>query len=99
MLDKPSADLIDLAVPIIKTNPTWEDMLEVFAGVMETNVDAPIEQLERIRFISSKTDDEVLSATARLLGFDFTQDVLNLNADNLTKVVTQLSLYPDQNGT
>lgn len=99
LLDKPQADLADLAVPIIKSNTTWDDMLQVFDTVMSTNVDSPIEQLERIRFISASTDDQVLATTARLLGFDFTQDVLNLNADNLTKVVTQLSLYPDQNGT
>src|SRR5438094_7674253 len=99
LLDKPNADLVDLAVPIIKGNTTWEDMLDVFNTVMSTNVDSPIEQLERIRFISAATDDQVLATTARLLGFDFTQDVLNLNADNLTKVVTQLSMYPDQNGT
>jgi hypothetical protein len=98
-LDRPTADLVDVAVPILKQSPTWEDMLEVFSEVMSTNVDSPIEQLERIRFISDSIDDTVLSNTARMLGFDFTQDVLNLNEDNLTKLVTQLPLYPDQNGT
>lgn len=99
ILDKPQAEVADLAVPIIKANTTWDDMIDVFNTVMATNVDSPIEQLERIRFISASTDDPILATTARLLGFDLSQDVLNLNADNLAKVVTQLSMYPDQNGT
>lgn len=98
-LDKPQADLIDLVVPIIRSNPTWDDMTEVFNQVMETNVDSPIEQLERIRFITDATDDGILATTARLLGFDLSQDMLSLNGDNLVKLVSQLPLYADQNGT
>lgn len=98
-LDNPQSDLMDLVVPIVKNNPTWDDMLEVFNRVMENNVDDPIEQLERIRFITNETDDEILARTARLLGFDLTRDMLNLNADNLVKLVSQLPLYADQNGT
>lgn len=98
-LDKPNADLMDLIVPIVVENPTWNDMLAVFNRVMENNVDDPIAQLERIRFISNETDDEILARTARLLGFDLTRDMLNLNADNLVKLVSQLPLYADQNGT
>lgn len=98
-LDKPKADLTDLNVPIIRNNPTWEDMFDVLSQVMESNVESPIEQLEQIRFISEETDDEILKRTARLLGFDLTQDVLNLNRDNLIKLVSQLPLYQEQNGT
>jgi hypothetical protein len=98
-LDKPQADLLDLAVPIVTSNPTWADMLDVFAQVMDTNVENPVAQLEKIRFIGENSDDNILQYTARLLGFDLTQDVLNLNADNLTKIATQLSMYPDSNGT
>ena len=98
-LDKPQADLLDLAVPIIKSNPTWEDMTDVFQQVIDTNVDAPISQLERIRFITNESDDNVLASTARLLGFDLTQDLLGLNSDNLIKLVSQLPMYADYNGT
>lgn len=99
ILDKQQADLIDMTVPIVKMTPTWDDMLEVFNRVMEANVDAPIEQLERIRFISGDTEDAILSTTARLLGFDLSADVLSMNGDNLVKLVSQLPLYADQNGT
>ena len=98
-LDKPRADVVDLAPMPILENTTWTDMLDVFAQVMDTNVENPISQLEKIRFIGEGNDDNILRYTARLLGFDLTQDVLNLNADNLTKIATQLSLYPDSNGT
>lgn len=99
VLDKANSDLMDLVVPIVRGNPTWDDMFDVFNQVIENNVDEPIKQLERIRFITDQTEDAVLSSTARLLGFDLSQDVLNLNADNLIKLVSQLPLYADQNGT
>lgn len=99
VLDKANSDLMDLVVPIVRGNPTWDDMFDVFNQVMENNIDEPIKQLERIRFITDQTEDAVLSSTARLLGFDLSQDVLNLNADNLIKLVSQLPLYADQNGT
>lgn len=99
LLDKPYADLVDMTVPIVKLTPTWDDMLEVFNRVMESNVDDPIEQMERIRFISEDSEDAMLASTARLLGFDLSADVLSMNGDNLIKLVTQLPLYADQNGT
>lgn len=89
----------DLLPPILQSKPTWVDMTDVFGRVMDTNVEQMIGDLERLRNISADTDSGILNATARLLGFDLSQDVLNLNADNLVKVVSQLSLYPDQNGT
>lgn len=98
-LDDPTANVQDLAPSLIIENPTWKDMLCVFGQVMDANVEEPIAQLERIRFMEDDSDDDILRYTARLLGFDLTQDVLNLNADNLTKIATQLSMYPDSNGT
>lgn len=98
-LDRPAASTLDLAPAPILDNPTWIDMLDVFAQVMDANVEDPIAQLEKIRFIGESSDDNILKYTARLLGFDLTQDVLNLNVDNLTKIATQLSMYPDSNGT
>ncbi len=93
------ASLLDLMPSSLRNKQTWADMMDVFARVIEINVEGPIEQLEAIRSVNAQTDTGVLNNTARLLGFDLSQDVLNLNADNLTKVVSQLSLYPDQNGT
>lgn len=97
--DNINPTLLDLLPDIIRDKPTWKDMFDVFSRVMDTNVDGPIFQLERIRTVDKDSDVGILNSTARLLGFDLTQDVLNLSADNLTKVVSQLSLYPDQNGT
>lgn len=97
--DNINATMLDLLPDIIRDKPTWKDMFDVFSRVMDTNVDGPIFQLERIRTVDKDSDVGILNSTARLLGFDLTQDVLNLSADNLTKVVSQLSLYPDQNGT
>lgn len=94
----PFASIIDLAPSIIKGNATWADMWAAFAAVMDSNVEGPIAQLERIRYIQQDTDTTVARDTARMLGFDMSQDVLSLNAENLTKIVTQLPLYPDQNG-
>lgn len=96
---KPNADIHDILSPSLAGNQTWADMADVFGQVMFSNVEDPISQLENIRSISQKSDTEVLQLTARLLGFDVSQDVLNLNAENLTKIVSQLSHYPDQNGT
>lgn len=98
-LDDPTANVQDLAPTLIIENPTWKDMLCVWGQIMDANVEEPIAQLERIRFMEDDSDDDILRYTARLLGFDLSQDVLNLNADNLTKIATQLSMYPDSNGT
>lgn len=98
-LDYPFASVLDLAPTIIKANPTWTDMWTAFASVLAANVEAPIEQLDHIRYILEDTDPRLAQETARLLGFDLSQDVLNLNSDNFTRIVTQLPMYPDQNGT
>lgn len=93
-----SASVLDLATGEIETNPTWVDLWGAFASVMDSNVENPIVQLENLRYVSLETEASVLADTARLLGFDVSQDVLNLNAENLTKIVSQLPMYPDQNG-
>lgn len=98
-LQTATASILDLMPAVLETKPTWTDMMDVFARVMDTNVESQITQLEGIRSLNQDSDIRLLTSTARLLGFDLTQDVLNLNADNLTKIVSQLALYPDQNGT
>jgi hypothetical protein len=74
-------------------------MWTAFASVMSTNVEDPIMQLEAIRSIVENSEPKIASETARMLGFDMSQDVMDLNADNFTRIVTQLALYPDKNGT
>ena len=98
-LTNPTASIHDLVVPGLASNTTWSDMVDVFDMVMFNNVEDPIRQLEDIRVISPLSDPESLKLTARLLGFDVSQDVLNMNSENLTKIVSQLAHYPDENGT
>jgi len=74
-------------------------MLEAFEGMMASNVDAPIAELEAIRYLDNTTDSVTIQQTVRLLGFDASQDVLNMSYDNLTRLVSQLPLYPDYNST
>lgn len=93
------ASPIDLLQSPTSDNPTWRDMVEGYSTVMYSNVEQPIEQLETIRFLDKNTDYEIVKRTVRMLGFDVSQDVLNLNVDVLTKLVTQLPHYADQNGT
>lgn len=99
ILENPFANAADLNVEILKQNPTWDDMLAAFDGMMATNVDAPIAQLETIRYLDPLAEVEVLQKTTRMLGFDASQDVLAMSAENLTRLVTQLPLYPDYNST
>ncbi len=95
----PTASAEDLLVQILKDNQVWADLTEAFNAVVALNVDDQITQLERIRFIMQDTDQSILQATARMLGFDASQDVLNMNSDSLTRLVSQLPRYPDQNST
>lgn len=98
-LSEPTASASDLLVEVLGSNQTWADLVDAFNSVVEINIDDPIFQLERIRFITQDSEQEMLKATARMLGFDESQDVLNLNSDSLTRLVSQLPLYPDQNST
>ena len=99
MDDIQRADIRDLLNNTLRDNPTWRDLAEAIAQVFNTNVEDPIDQLAKLRWIRRDTDPKVLEQAARMLGFDLTQDVLYLNAENLTKIVTQLPHYPDHNST
>ncbi len=99
VLQNPEAQIREFLVGPLKDNQTWADLIDAFQQVTEANVENPIKQLELIRFMVTHNDDDILRYTARLLGFDLSQDVLNLNSASLTKIATQLSMYPDQNGT
>lgn len=93
------ASLKDLLTNSLAENPTWRQLAEAISAVFESNIEDPIDQLAKLRWIRRETDPSVLEQSARLLGFDLTQDVLSLNAENLTKIVTQLPHYPDHKVT
>lgn len=99
MDDIQRASMKDLLTNILRDNSTWRDLAAATADVFENNIEDPIDQLAKIRWIRRDTDPKVLENAARMLGFDLTQDVLYLNAENLTKIVTQLPHYPDHNST
>lgn len=93
------ATLLDLmgSTPVVSA-PAWKDTVEAFDVILQRNVDGPNRQFSELRFLKDRFDIEVLQKTCRLLGFDITQDVLDLQVD-LTKLVTQLPMYADYNGT
>lgn len=93
------AGIINLLKEPDSNNQTWIDLVNAFEQVVTDNIEHPIQSLETIRYITIDADQDILQRTARMLGFDVTQDVLNLNSESLTKVVTQLAMYPDKNGT
>jgi len=93
------ASTLDLTVPLIAGNPTWTDMLAAFDGMMSVSVDSPLQQLETIRYLDASTDPGIVQKTIRMLGFDPAQDVLSMSTESLTRLVTQLPLYPNYNST
>lgn len=93
------AGVNDLLTNILSENQTWRDLGDAVNFVYSANVEEPIDQLAKLRWVRRDTDPSVLEQSARLLGFDLTQDVLSLNAESLTKIVTQLPHYPDHNST
>lgn len=99
VIETPQANTLDLTVPLVKDNPTWADMISAFDGMMAADVDAPIQQLDVLRFLEPGTDPVIIQRTVRMLGFDVSQDILGMNAGSLTRLVTQLPLYPDYNST
>ena len=93
------ATLMDLTggTPAAET-AVWGSLIEAFDTVLQRNVDEPNRQLAELRFLRDAFDRNILQQTCRMLGFDITQDVLDLQTD-LTKLTTQLPLYADYNGT
>jgi len=93
------ATALDLLTPRLKDRDVWADLVQAFDLVMESNVDGPILQLETLRYLPPDADPKVLADACRMLGFNLSQDVLNLSADKFTRLATQLGMYPDTNGT
>lgn len=93
------ATVIDLMTTALKNKQVWADLAEVFQQVVNDNINDPIKQLEYLRFLPPGTDVTILKQTARMLGFNVSQDILDFSSNSLLKVVTQLAMYPNQNGT
>lgn len=93
------ATVQDLLVDRLNDLSTWSDFAAAMQQLFDSNVAQPINTLQQVRYLEPGTEQALLAATCRLLGFDLEQDVLNLNVDTFTKLVTTLPLYADQNGT
>jgi hypothetical protein len=93
------AGILDISPPILRNDPVWVQLVEAFETILQSSVYAPLEQLEKIRFLDPDTEELILQKTVRLLGFNPTQDVLDMSGNDLTRLVTQLPAYPDYNST
>lgn len=93
------AGVLDITTPLLKDRDVWRELSEAFNEVMKANVDEPIRQLEFVRFLSPDADPEVMANVCRMLGFDLSQDILNMSQDKFTSLASQLGRYPDTNGT
>ena len=89
----------DISVDVIQSNLVWADFVEAFAAIMSVNVDGPTDKLTKLRFLQPLTEQALLQGTARMLGFNPAKDMLDMNSDTMTKLVTQLPMYPDYNST
>jgi hypothetical protein len=93
------ATLSDLVVDVLSSRQVWREFVESLDAVEEQNVGAPLRALSRMRFIRPNTERELLFRYVAQMGFDIHRDLLNASAENLSKLVTQLSAYADTNGT
>jgi hypothetical protein len=89
----------DLLTAPVKSIDKWADFADAVDSVFQLNIDEPTQQIENLRFLLPQQGNEELYKTSRLLGFNLTQDVLELSTSNMSKLVTQLALYYDSNGT
>lgn len=93
------AEVLDITTSRLKDRQVWTDLAIAFDDVIRSNIDDPIRQIEVLRYLPPDADQSLLSDACRLLGFDLSQDVLNLSVDKFTRIATQLGMYPDTNGT
>jgi hypothetical protein len=93
------AGVSDILTSRLLDHTTWSELMRVFDEALIANVDSPIKQLEQLRFLPPNADNTTLSDVCRMLGFDLSQDVMNMSIDKISKIATQLGMYPDTNGT
>jgi hypothetical protein len=99
MIDIQDASVSDITTSRLTDREVWATLVEAFDAVIIANVDDPIKQLESIRFLSPGADPKTFVDVCRMLGFDLSQDILNMSQDKFTKLASQLGMYPDTNGT
>lgn len=95
----PESNLAELLTSKLRDQPVWADLVEAFADTMAVNVDGPMKQFEELRFLPPDTEPAILADLCRMLGFDLSQDILNMSVDRFMRIATQLGMYPDINGT
>lgn len=93
------ASLIELLTTKLRDLQVWSDWAEAFADMMAVNVEGPIKQFEELRFLPPDAEPAILADLCRMLGFDLSQDILNMSVDQFMQIATQLGMYPDINGT
>lgn len=93
------ASMRDLLNNVLKENQMWIDYAGFVSDIYEANVENPIDQLANLRFISRNTDKNIVYETARQLGFDLTQDVIDMSQENLTRILHQLPMYSSYSHT
>lgn len=98
-MDIADASIRNITTSRLTDRQIWLDLVEAFDALMLLNVDNPIKQIELLRFLPPDADSKILADVCRMLGFDLSQDVLNMSIDKFTKLATQLGMYPDTNGT
>ena len=89
----------DMAPLMLKEKQVWIDLVSALNEVVSANVDEPLMELENLRQLTADTDAWVLMQTCRMIGFDVSQDIMDFSTAKLLRIVTQLAMYCDQNGT
>ena len=93
------AEVLDIVTSRLSDRDVWSELAIAFDEVVKSNIDDPIQQIELIRYLPPDADRQILMDACRMLGFDLTQDILNLSVEKFTQIATQLGMYPDTNGT
>ncbi len=93
------ASFQDLVVSPVRGIPKWDDYTQAVEQAFQENVEGPVLELESLRYLEPGVALNTLQKTARLLGFNLNEEVLDSSNNNLLRVVTQLPLYYDSNGT
>ncbi len=93
------ATIHDYTTSRITDRQVWSDLVDAFQIVIKDNIEDPIGQIEFLRFLPPDADPDTLINTCRMLGFDLSQDILNMSVGKFMQLATQLGMYPDTNGT
>ena len=78
---------------IMSGNPVWDELLELLSATNDDLILKYVDELSRIRSITSTSDPEVVEASVRMLGVNLARDLLVLNFDRYTQVFDSLPDY------